>query len=66
MLETYYTYNLYHKKINKIITTNKSKLVLQKEMSFYSEKNEYEIKILNSNIYTKQYLNGSMSISRMH
>jgi len=52
LLETYYTYTLYHKRINKIITTNKSKLVLQKEMSIYNENNDYESKILNSNIYS--------------
>jgi hypothetical protein len=51
-LETYYTYTLYHKKINKIITTNKSNLVLQKEISVYKENNDYESKILNSNIYS--------------
>ena len=51
MLEDYYTYTLYHKKINKIITINKSSLVLQKEMSVYKENNDYESKILNSNIY---------------
>jgi len=44
MLETYYTYVLYHKKINKIITINKFKLVLQKTMSVYNEKSEYENK----------------------
>ena len=52
MLEDYYTYTLYHKKINKIITINKSSLVLQKEMSVYKENNDNENKILNSNIYT--------------
>ena len=52
LLETYYTYTLYHKKINKIITTNKSNLLLQKEMSIYNENNDYESKILNGNIYS--------------
>lgn len=52
MLEDYYTYTLYHKKINKIITVNKSNLVLQKEFSVYRENTDYESKILNSDVYS--------------
>jgi hypothetical protein len=51
-LEDYYTYTLYHKKINKINTLNKSTLVLQKEISIFKEQDEYESKILSSNIYS--------------
>ena len=51
-LEEYYTYTLYHKKINKITTINKSNLVLQKELIVYNENNDYDNKILNSNIYS--------------
>ena len=51
-LEDYYIYVLYHNKINKIITINKSSLVLQKEMFIFKEQNDYESKILNSNIYS--------------
>jgi len=51
-LEEYYTYTLYHKKINKITSTNKSNLVLQKELIVYNENNDYDNKILNSNIYS--------------
>lgn len=50
-LETYYIYMLYHKKINKINTTNKTNITFQKEFLVFKENNEYEIKILNSNIY---------------
>jgi hypothetical protein len=50
-LETYYIYILYHKKINKIITTNKTNITFQKEFLVFKENNEYESKILNSNIY---------------
>jgi hypothetical protein len=50
-LETYYIYMLYHKKINKIITTNKTNITFQKEFLVFKENNEYESKILNSNIY---------------
>ena len=52
MLEDYYTYTLYHKKINKINTLNKSNLILQKELTFYRDNNDYESKILNSNMYS--------------
>ena len=52
MLEDYYTYTLYHKKINKINILNKSNLILQKELIFYKENNDYESKILNSNMYS--------------
>lgn len=52
ILENYYTYTLYHKKINKINVLNKSSLVLQKELLVYNEHNDYEKKILNSNIYS--------------
>jgi len=51
LLEEYYTYTLYHKKINKIIKLNKSNLVLQNELNIYKENNEYETKILSSEIY---------------
>ena len=51
-LEDYYIYTLYHKKINKINTLNKSSLVLQKEISIFKEQDEYESKILSSNIYS--------------
>ena len=50
-LETYYIYMLYHKKINKINTTNKTNITFQKEFLVFKENNEYESKILNSNIY---------------
>jgi len=50
-LETYYIYMLYHKKINKINTTNKTNITFQKEFLVFKENNEYENKILNSNIY---------------
>ena len=51
-LEDYYTYTLYHKKINNIITANKSSLVLQKQILVYKENSDYESTILNSNIYS--------------
>ena len=52
LLEDYYTYTLYHKKINNIITNNKSNIILQKEIVIYKENNDYESKILSSNIYS--------------
>jgi len=51
LLEQYYTYTLYHKKINKIITTNKSNLIIQKEFEFYKENDEHIYNTLNSNLY---------------
>jgi len=50
-LEDYYTYTLYHKKINNINILNKSSLVLQKELSIIKEDDDNENKILSSNIY---------------
>ena len=42
---------LYHKKINKINIENKTSITFQKEYLVFKENNEYESKILNSNIY---------------
>ena len=50
-LEIYYIYSLYHKKINKINIANKTNITFQKEYLVFKENNEYESKILNSNIY---------------
>jgi hypothetical protein len=50
-LELYYSYTLYHKKINKINNLNKTNITFQKEYLVFKENNEYESKILNSNIY---------------
>jgi hypothetical protein len=50
-LEIYYIYTLYHKKINKINIENKTSITFQKEYLVFKENNEYESKILNSNIY---------------
>ena len=50
-LEIYYIYMLYHKKINKINIENKTSITFQKEYLVFKENNEYESKILNSNIY---------------
>ena len=50
-LEIYYIYTLYHKKINKINIENKTRIIFQKEYLVFKENNEYESKILNSNIY---------------
>ena len=50
-LEIYYIYTLYHKKINKINIENKTRITFQKEYLVFKENNEYESKILNSNIY---------------
>ena len=51
LLEQYYIYTLYHKKINKIITSNKSNLIIQKEFEFYKENDEHIYNTLNSNLY---------------
>ena len=51
LLESYYIYTLYHKKINNIITLNKSSLSFQKEFLLYKEDNDNESLILNSDVY---------------
>ena len=52
LLETYYTYTLYHKKINNIITTNKSNLVIQEPIQFYKENSDEDNVVLSGNLYT--------------
>ena len=42
LLETYYIYVLYHKKINQILINNKTTIILQKLTNIYSEKSLLE------------------------
>ena len=50
-LEEYYTYSLYHKKINKIMNMNKMPLIIQERIELYNEKTDsYDI-TLNGNLY---------------
>ena len=51
LLEEYYIYTLYHKKINNIITINKTNLLIQEIAGFYKENIEITNPILNSNLY---------------
>lgn len=51
LLETYYTYTLYHSKINNIITLNKILLILQKPIWVFKENSDDDKQILFSNVY---------------
>ena len=51
LLEEYYIYTLYHKKINNINTNNKTSLLIQEISGFYKENIEKNTPILNSNLY---------------
>jgi hypothetical protein len=51
LLEEYYTYKLYHKKINKIVSNNKSKIFLQDLTSFYKIDTEENPMILSGKFY---------------
>ena len=42
LLEEYYSYTLYHKKINKISTLNTTQLIIQSKYNIYSDNNESE------------------------
>lgn len=52
LLEEYYIYTLYHKKINNIINNNKTNLLIQELSVFYNENIEKTKPILNANQYT--------------
>lgn len=52
LLETYYIYTLYHKKINNIRTTDKSTIILQKQIKFYKEKLDIDQTTLSGKIYS--------------
>jgi hypothetical protein len=52
LLEEYYIYTLYHKKINNISTVNKTNLLIQELVGFYNNNNDdVNIPILNSNLF---------------
>lgn len=51
LLEEYYIYILYHKKINNIVTLNKTNLLIQEIAGFYKENVDITNPILNSNLY---------------
>ena len=51
-LENYYTYTLYHKKINNITSENKVPLIIQEVSGFYKENIEDQKPILFGNIYS--------------
>ena len=51
LLEEYYIYILYHKKINKINTNNKTSLLIQEIAGFYKENIDINTPVLNSNLY---------------
>ena len=50
LLEEYYVYSLYHKKINKISFINKTKLIIQSK--YILEKNDETISVLTGDTYT--------------
>jgi len=52
LLEEYYIYTLYHKKINRINTTNKTVLLMQEVNSFYKENIETTMQMLKANLYS--------------
>ena len=52
LLEEYYIYTLYHKKINHINTTNKTVLLMQEVNSFYKENIETTMQMLKANLYS--------------
>lgn len=51
LLEDYYIYTLYHKKINNIITINKTNLLIQEITEFYKDNVELNKPMLNGNLY---------------
>jgi hypothetical protein len=51
LLEEYYTYTLYHKKINKIVTDNKTKLIIQDLTAFNKPNEDEQRKLLVGNFY---------------
>ena len=52
LLETYYIYTLYHKKINNIRTTDKSNIILQKQVKFYKENLDIDQTTLSGKMYS--------------
>jgi hypothetical protein len=52
LLEEYYIYTLYHKKINNISTQNKTNILIQQPLELYKENLDFFQTILNSNIYS--------------
>ena len=55
MLEEYYIYTLYHKKINKIFNINKTKLIIQSKYNL--EKNDNVVSVLSGDTY---YINNNL------
>lgn len=52
LLEKYYTYTLYHKKINNIITINTTNLIIQEPLQLYKENSDEYSTVISGNIYS--------------